>query len=1599
MLKKLKYVLFFLLIVISHLSYSQISVPGGEECTDSQPLCSDNSGIYIFENVVDVDGIGSIGCLNSTDQPAWFFIRVEQTGRLNFLISQNTMSDFDGMGIDVDFIAWGPFNSPDGNCDNLDETCATGICPNNTANATYYLNNLDGGNIIDCSYDADSEESFTIPDAQAGEYYILLIANYGIGGTGLPGFIRLEQTNFGELGAGTTDCSIITGELGPDQEVCEGTDVLLDGTPSSGTPDSYQWFIDEGAGMTPIAGATNATYTITDDRSGVYRVEVSDLDGNTGFDDVLITFFPQPTINTLADTTIEQCDDDGNNDGLHLFDLTAFSEEFMGPTQTSAGTFEVIYYNSEADALANTNPIGNPANYQNSSGPFVADQIWARVVNSASPDTCNAAISSFELLVQSVPDIQNTSNYEECDDDADGNDINGLIQTFVLSIKDSDILGSQNPANFTVSYYTDAADAAAGTNALDKINPIENPTAFNTPIYVRVVNDITGCFSSSSAPIFSLIVLELPTVTDPVLLEECDDDQNGLFAFDLTEANPLISSDFATQNFRYYPTEADAINNTNEIPNPTNYTNATITNDAVWARTINPTGCFRVSRVDLEVTNTVIPVTYQRTYDVCDDYLDINGNNNANNDDTDGIATFDFSSATTEITGLFPSDQTINLSYYETLADATNATNPILDISNHRNINSPNSQDIFIRVENPANNSCLYVGTHITLIVGEVPEATQALDMNICDNDADGDDTNGYVQNIDLESQNAIIIGTQSAADFTVTYHASSVDATAGANPLSSPFTNTTAFAQTIYVRVTDNVSGCYTDRTSFVVNIRPLPTINDMVELQQCDNDTDGFSAFNLNEAATDISSNYMNETFEFYESLSDAQTGTNVITNPTTYTNQTVTSDTVWARAISSFGCFRISEVTLTVSTTGLPVTFERSFNVCDDFLDLNGNDNANNDDTDGVSTFDFSSVTQEVIDIFPSNQQLTVNYYRNEADALAEENAIVDPSNYRNIGYPNSQQIYIRVDSNVDNDCLGFGPFINLTVDPVPVANLVNDLEECDNGDDGDFTNGFIQTFDLTSQTPTILGSQDPATYNVTYHLTQADASAGINEITNPSMYTNTTVNQQTIYVRVTHNAQGCYTDRTSFDLIVNPLPVANFVDDLQVCDDDSDGDPRNGLSQNINLEVQTSTILGSQDPAQFTVTYHESLADARTGNMPLSSPYSNIVASEQTIYVRVLNQVTGCANGISNFRVIINPEPIAADVLDLIACDNDLDGDDANGFVQNIDLDAQIPGILDFDNTGQDEDDFTVTFHETQQDATDGTNALSSPFSNTVAGQQTIYVRIVNDDTGCINDDFNFDIIVNPLPDFEVTSPQTVCLNGPELTLFAENPAGVYDYVWTDPEGNTFIGSQINVTSGGVYQVTGTATDGTNCARTIEVRVNESIIATLTDADVAIIDDSDNNSIHINPDNLGIGDYEYALDNENGILIRSYQDSPIFENLEGGFYTILVRDKNGCGVATLDVSVVEFPKFFTPNNDGVNDTWAIKGANSTFFPESEINIFNRFGKVVAQINIDNPGWDGTFNGKVLPSDDYWFSIRLVDRNGIVRKRQGNMSLLRR
>ena len=1192
--------------------------------------------------------------------------------------------------------------------------------------------------------------------------------------------------------------------------------------------------------------------------------------------------------------------------------------------------------------------------------------------------------------------------------DTDGN----LTENFNLTLKEAEILNEQNPTEFEVKYFSD----------IDYTNEILDPAGYeNTDatetIYVRVINrESSSCFIDSS---FNIQLTDLPTPTQPTVYRICDDtasgsDTDGISSFLLNTKDVEILASVAnpgdyTISYHTDPVDAQTSSTTNAIDKDADYSVTTSQRVYVRVENIANTDCNAISDDSAGSTFT----SFELIVDAAPVMVTPPSDIDINRCDEDRAGFLDFDLITDQtpqiLNGLDPSldSNDFEVLYFDNLPDAElNTTSAI--ITNPYRVNTSTNPTIFARIHNGENTSC-FTTVEFKLKVTDTPTPTQPSVYRICDDTASGSDIDQKSLFL-LNTKDAEILATvTNPGDYFISYHTDPADAqtSSTANAIDKNSDYEITLSQRIYVRIENNndPSQCYivsddspeSTFTSFELIVDPLPVITDTVELKQCDDDTDGYSFFNLNEAASDISTNYLNETFIFYPTLLDAENDSNAYSEAEAlaFRNINVTTDQVWARVISLENCYRIAQVDIIVSTTGLPATFQRSFSQCDDFLDIDGNDTANNDDADEITSFNFSSVTTEVRALFPVSQQLTITYYRNQADALAELNAIADPSNYRNIGYPVTQQIYIRVDSDLDNDCLGFGPFITLTVEPV-TAEEVGPLELCDNLDDGDGFNGIVQTFDLESQTATILGTQDSTEFSVTYHNSPADALSGIAPIINSTSYENIIPNLETIYVRVENNLSGCFTAQTSFDLIVNPLPIANFVNDLEVCDDNTDGSAQNGFSQTFDLELQTAGILGTQDPTQFSVTYHASLANAQANILPLGSPFSNSVPFSQIIYARVYNSLTGCANGISNFNAIVNPEPTTENASNLSYCDDDSDGDDTNGFVQNIDLDSQITDIL---GPLQDPDDFNVTFHEDPADLIDGTNALSSPYTNTLANQQTIYVRVENKDTECVNDDFTFEVIVNPLPKFKVTSPQIVCLSGPPLTLFIENPVAVYDYVWTAPNGDESFGEEITIESGGVYTVTATTTNGTDCTRTREILVNESIIATITDEDVTIVDDSDNNSITIDPTNLGIGEYQYALIDEND-LQTTFQDIPVFENLTGGFYTIVVQDKNGCRPdATLVVSVIEYPKFFTPNNDGINDTWAIKGANSNFYPSAQINIFNRFGKVVAQIDVDNPGWDGTYGGKILSSDDYWFSIMLVDRNGNARERKGNFSLLRR
>ena len=120
--------------------------------------------------------------------------------------------------------------------------------------------------------------------------------------------------------------------------------------------------------------------------------------------------------------------------------------------------------------------------------------------------------------------------------------------------------------------------------------------------------------------------------------------------------------------------------------------------------------------------------------------------------------------------------------------------------------------------------------------------------------------------------------------------------------------------------------------------------------------------------------------------------------------------------------------------------------------------------------------------------------------------------------------------------------------------------------------------------------------------------------------------------------------------------------------------------------------------------------------------------------------------------------------------------------------------------------------------------------------------------------------------------------------------------------------------------------------------------------------------------------GKGDYDYALDDV------PWQKDDILNSIHYGEHTIHVCDQYGCGIKTLKINIIDYPKYFTPNGDGHHDTWNISSLKSQ--ANAKIYIFDRYGKLLKMLEPALKDWDGTYNGQPMPSSDYWFLIEYLD-----------------
>ncbi|SDS00496.1 gliding motility-associated C-terminal domain-containing protein [Winogradskyella sediminis] len=448
---------------------------------------------------------------------------------------------------------------------------------------------------------------------------------------------------------------------------------------------------------------------------------------------------------------------------------------------------------------------------------------------------------------------------------------------------------------------------------------------------------------------------------------------------------------------------------------------------------------------------------------------------------------------------------------------------------------------------------------------------------------------------------------------------------------------------------------------------------------------------------------------------------------------------------------------------------------------------------------------------------------------------------------------------------------------------------------------------------------------------------------------------TVSEPGVYTVEVTLANGCISyGEIIIEYAALPIGYDTF---LTQCDSNDDGLTSYNL---FNAATDLTDVNQNSSIQNFFLTE----ADALANENPIENPetFENTMPN-QIVFARIVNQ----ADCSTVAELELRTSNRTLNIPDLEACDGDI----VDGFA-TFNLGDTMSYILT-QVTG----DITVSYYESENDASNGTNTLEHNYVNNLPYSQTIYVKVQTDNQCHSISTVNLNVLYTPA--LEADETLLYCLD-----TYPE-PLTIYGGVRNDLPNNYYYEWQFNgittevttlfydVTEAGTYTVIVTDPNGCSSSRTVTVEASE--LATIESVNVVGV--APNNTVTITL--ADEGDYEMALDDS-----AVYQDNFVFTNVSKGFHTLYIRDKNGCGTQEVIISVLGFPKFFTPNGDDDNPTWKVIGTEAQFNQIASIQIFSRYGKLITQLSSTNRSWDGTLRGKPLPSDDYWFIANFSDGN---------------
>ena len=1140
-----------------------------------------------------------------------------------------------------------------------------------------------------------------------------------------------------------------------------------------------------------------------------------------------------------------------------------------------------------------------------------------------------------QLQIVNTPVINPVGPITECDLNNDG------FTEFNLDPYRNTIAGNPLPAHGVVSFHETQADADNNVNAIFNTGTYTNKVKDQQTIYARVGYANSSCYAT--VPI-TLVVNKTPPITPIGSMFICDINNDNVETVDLTSKESQLLTGLTATNYTitYHISANAAMSGTGAIGNPSNF--STSTSNIVYVRVTDiNSGCFAVTEIELVLVDLPLVTTPLPVYRLCD----TNGN---------GFESFDLGSL---IPGIVGNQQGVDVSFHYSQLDAQEGVSPLS--LQYQNV-SPNIQTIYVRVFN-SSTGC-FVVTTLTLEVIANPVLTLPMEPYVICN------ANGNYGTINIFLYGKALVDA-TGQNFTFQFYETESDARNALNQITNPvaYNNLQPTNPVVWIRVVNPATGCWSVYPLAFQLVVPPRLPSSLPTIETCDdfgNKQDAITLFDLTQqdaaliAAQNVTGTYQ---IRYFTSQTSAASNTNWIGNPTQFQN-TTNPQTIWVRIENTDlpgSCSRVMSFDILVRSPHLlhqplPII------LCDTQLP-----------NDGKRNFDLRIRERDVLGGQPF--QTVVTYHLSEQEANNGINAIADPNNFTNTVNP--QTIYISAVNQY-----GCRSVITLTVRvlPLPEPNLnPTPLESCeiDGGAPG------FAFFDLTLAEDDLSNFSD-YTYSYFIDLIGAETNDPASRINNPEAHLSGT---GSVFVRVsnsfTDTSTSCFSI-VELPLIVRPLPNIGPMTTLAACMENPT------LTTVFNLRDRDEQALAGANPEDFIVRYFGNEEDAADGVNPLPYIYTNIVDTRQLIWVRVEDKTTGCWR-IASFLIQIEQSIDSNRPSNPEFCETDHENDGVS-LVDLSSLDVEIIG-------NQPATNLMVNYYRT-----DGSLITPSDSGQVRHGEVIrAEVRSTNANFVC-SSSVEFVIRLKDAPKVLPLKDGVVCyeyrdqwsiVSGHYLDTGVEGDG--YTFHWTrsgmpiDEDAADILdeGKVLYAKRGGSYQVVVTGPNG--CTTTRRALVDEA--PSLTIDEVKITDSfGDTNAVEViayaGP-NFSV--IEYKMDN------GSWQESNIFLDVLPGEHTVYVRIQGQPCIAIQVITIMDYPKYFTPNGDGYNDTWNIWSLKDQ--PMSKIYIFDRYGKLLKELSPAGEGWDGPLGGRPLPSTDYWFKAEYLDpKTGLQKEVTGHFSLKR-